>query len=499
MASNYKPSMKSRIQHTVRLLLHNEYVHIFVLTLIIAGTQWYNRNIFGDPDAQFHLTVAKIMPLWPTSSEFFWLPFTSWGSAYADQHYLFHLILKPFTLINAGQVIIILGFLANILGFNWLLKQVTNTNRVPWLWFYTLGSADLLTRVSLIKAEATGMVFLYLLTGLLIKRKWSWLLPVMALYTLWYGGSTIFLVILAAYCVTHFFTEKVILLKPIYWTLSGLFLALLVHPYRATLPALLYDQITRAGLLREIPGGNEWYAQPAAFLPDNLIIFLPWVISILYVIKHKKFTTHTAWFMSISSGLLFVLALYSNRVTLYWVPYALLLSAAMLSQPLQAIRENIYKAAGQKLRKILLIVLAVFLCLRGIENMLYITSTIHRIGLPINRMQNAAEWLSNHTQPGDIVTNVSWHIFPELFYWNTKNRYIAGEDPAFLWIADPVRYNAWKRLDTSDSIVELVASMRTLNSTWLIVTHNQPNNPPRAENLQQVYEDTTVRILRLTK
>lgn len=491
--------MNPRTKNILQSFLHNTYLHIFLLTLIIACAQWYNRNIFGDPDAQYHLTVAKLMPLWPTSTEFFWLPFTSWGSAYADQHYLFHLLLKPFALLNSGQIVIIFGFLINILGFNWLLKQVTSTNRVPWLWLYTLGSADLLTRVSLIKAEATGMVFLYLLTGLLIKRKWSWLLPVMTLYTLWYGGSTVFLVILAAYCAVELFRTRTILLKPIYWTLGGLLLGLLLGPYRATLPALLYDQITRAGLLREIPGGNEWYSQPAAFLPDNILVFLPWIASLFFLIKEKKYATQTLWFISLSSCTLFLLALYSNRITLYWIPYGLLLTASMLPHPVEQAWKQLYKSTDQKLRKILIVALLIFACLRGVQNFFNITSTIHRIGLPIARLRNAANWLNTHTQPGDVITNVSWHIFPELFYWNTKNRYIAGEDPAFLWIADSSRYTIWSQLETPLSPQELATSMTAFNSSWLIAPKSLYQNLPKNSYVEQAYEDNTVHIIHLIK
>ncbi|MBL8030845.1 MAG: hypothetical protein JNK33_00765 [Candidatus Doudnabacteria bacterium] len=477
----------------------NPGVHILILTLIVAGTQWYNWGIFGDPDAQFHLTVARLMPAWPTSTQFFWLPFTSWGTAYADQHYLFHLFLKPLVLLGAGQIVIVLGFLLNLLGFNWLLKQVTTHNRSPWLWLYAFGSADLFTRVSLIKAEATGMVFLFLLTGLLIKRKWQWLLPIMALYTLWYGASTLCLVVLATYCATELFLKKTLLFRPVCWALAGLFLGLVIHPQSAALPALLYDQITGAGLLRVIPGGNEWYAQPAAFLPDNILVLLPWVISLFYIFKARKNTPQTLWFIALSSCALFLLALYSNRLTLYWVPFAVLLMAHTLPSPVQKIYRELFSTPGQTLRKVLVVLLIALAASRGLQNIYNITTTIHRIGLPVDRLRTAAEWLNAHTQPGDVITNTSWHIFPELFYWNTKNRYIAGEDPAFLWIADPDRYTVWKRLEHPTTQNEYGIGMRAFQSTWLITPH--VHNAPADSNphLRQVYADESVRILHLTK
>lgn len=478
---------------------HNPTIHILILTLIIAGTQGYNWGIFGDPDAQFHLTVAKLMPAWPTSTQFFWLPFTSWGNAYADQHYLFHLFLKPLVLLQVGQLVIVLGFLLNLVSFNWLLKQITTHNRIPWLWLYAFGSADLFTRVSLVKAEATGMVFLFLFAGLLIKRKWAWLLPVMALYTLWYGASMLSLVILATYCATELLLRKTILLRPVCWALAGLCLGVLLHPQSAALPALLYDQITGAGLLRNIPGGNEWYGQPAAFLPDNILIFLPWVISLVYMYKIRAQVTPTHWFIALSSSALFFLALYSNRLTLYWVPFAVLLTAYALPTPIHKMYGELSNAPDQALRKTLVVLLLAFGVARGVQNIYNITATIHRIGLPVSRLRGAAEWLDARTQPGDVITNTSWHIFPELLYWNTKNRYIAGEDPAFLWIADPDRYAVWKRLENPSTHTEYIVGLLAFQSVWLIIPHTQ--NIPTENNprLQQVYTDKSVRILHLTK
>jgi len=64
------------------------------------------------------------------------------------------------------------------------------------------------------------------------------------------------------------------------------------------------------------------------------------------------------------------------------------------------------------------------------------------MGYPPHRLRAAAQWLHDHATPGDIVFNAHWDLFPELFFWNPRNRYVGGMDPIFQYAYDPERY--WK-------------------------------------------------------
>jgi len=58
------------------------------------------------------------------------------------------------------------------------------------------------------------------------------------------------------------------------------------------------------------------------------------------------------------------------------------------------------------------------------------------VGRSSYRLYGAAEWLKEHSRRGEIVYNVNWDMFPELFFWNTQNRYVSGLDPIFLFAYD---------------------------------------------------------------
>ncbi len=69
------------------------------------------------------------------------------------------------------------------------------------------------------------------------------------------------------------------------------------------------------------------------------------------------------------------------------------------------------------------------------------------------RLQTAALWIRDHAQPGDVVFNVNWDTFPRLFFWSPETYCVSGNDPVFLYAADPERYWITRQLE-SDALIE---------------------------------------------
>jgi hypothetical protein len=65
-----------------------------------------------------------------------------------------------------------------------------------------------------------------------------------------------------------------------------------------------------------------------------------------------------------------------------------------------------------------------------------------KLGYSPTRFKLAAEWLADNSEPGDIAFNAHWDLFPDLFFWNTKDRYVGGQDPIFQYAYSPSLY--WK-------------------------------------------------------
>jgi hypothetical protein len=69
------------------------------------------------------------------------------------------------------------------------------------------------------------------------------------------------------------------------------------------------------------------------------------------------------------------------------------------------------------------------------------------------RLEKPAEWIREHARPGDIVFNVNWDTFPRLFFWSPETYCVSGNDPVFLYAADPERYWITRQLE-SDKLIE---------------------------------------------
>ncbi len=61
-------------------------------------------------------------------------------------------------------------------------------------------------------------------------------------------------------------------------------------------------------------------------------------------------------------------------------------------------------------------------------------------------IQRVMEFVKERSQPGDIVFTDDWDIFPVYFYFNDKNRYVAGLDPMFSYERDPELWERYKLL-----------------------------------------------------
>src|SRR5690242_4855036 len=123
----------------------------------------------GDFDGYYHIKWSAM--LWDGLRHghfppaFTWLPLTTLSpSHYADQHFLFHILLIPFTwtgdlTLGAKIAAALFGSLA-VLSVYWLI--VRYRIRYPLLWLLALAGCSWLfyARLSMTKAESISLVFM---------------------------------------------------------------------------------------------------------------------------------------------------------------------------------------------------------------------------------------------------------------------------------------------------------------------------------------------------
>ena len=86
-----------------------------------------------------------------------------------------------------------------------------------------------------------------------------------------------------------------------------------------------------------------------------------------------------------------------------------------------------------------------------------------------------ARWLAQNSQPGDLVYQDNWALFPFLFHYNHKNHYMVGFDPYFFYQYDPQRYRTWiLAVEGRLSAAELRAHLDDLGARFVVATKLQP-------------------------
>lgn len=114
-------------------------------------------------------------------------------------------------------------------------------------------------------------------------------------------------------------------------------------------------------------------------------------------------------------------------------------------------------------------------------------------GSPYYKFQKSSEWLYDNSRPGDIVFHSSWDEFPILFYHNSKDYYIIGLDPTFMYDYNKDLY--WKMVDiTTGKQVDNLSAVLTndFRASFIFVEINHTgmnNNIKNYTEFKEVYRD----------
>ena len=96
--------------------------------------------------------------------------------------------------------------------------------------------------------------------------------------------------------------------------------------------------------------------------------------------------------------------------------------------------------------------------------------------LPWDKFQKSSAYLATHTPPSALVFHTNWSDAPLLFFHNTHNRYMAGLDPTFFYLANPALYRRY--VDISNGRVHQPAEViyNTFKTTYTLIVLPQDWN-----------------------
>lgn len=410
----------------------------------MAWIQFASPAIVGN-DAYYHMRWSRM--LWeslPHLPVFQWLPLTVLRSQlFVDQHFLFHVLLIPFTFgdlrLGAKLAAPLFSAIAMTSVFGLL---VVYRIRYRWLWLLAIAgsSQPFLYRMSMTRDPSPALLLLAVGVYLIFERKW---LPLAALTFVFVWLYNMFPLIVAfafLYAVTVWLSDNRIDLAALYATSIGAALGLLINPYFPKDLLLIFHHVHM--LLAEkvtIDVGSEWYPYDTwELLTRNAALFVLCFAALLAFDYGKRSRDRRPLFFLLVSAMFLLMSLRWRRFLEYWPPFAILFAAFTLdAEPIEWPRP-IPARLGMA-------VLVATLAASAVVNASGARAEVRDLRDPF-AMRGASAWLAGHTREGSLVFNTDWVEFPELFYYNQRNVYATGLDPRYLFDENPDLWRVYDRI-----------------------------------------------------
>jgi hypothetical protein len=442
------------------------------------------------------ITEPRAMFADPWHLAYFWrVPVDAWFG--------YHVLLAPFTyffdLITATKVCSSLIFALIAYTLFKLLGHLQANFRFIWVILAMTGSSITLSRATTVRP--------FLLSVLLT-----------LLAALW--TATDRPVKLAAVSLLHALSYSMFFLvgmAPAIWFLlrrdrrsciaalscgAGMVLGLLANPY---FPENLRFDIVQASVVSlgqkaHVHMGGELYpATSWLWIVSCLPVALPWAGALILRLRNWRQSVPAADLFLLLSAATFLGTLRVIRTVDFFVPFAILFAAAVISPYIKASRTDVL-AAG------LLLALPCFAHV-------YLTRQYVREAPSLARYRGAAEYLRVNA-PGALVANTQWNDYQLLFFLNSSNRYVIGIEPTFTYLEDPRKYWLWFHISEDEpgtcdhetcadtDRTDIVAAVRQdLGAQYVLADHDAN---PRLEsilrgktNVTEVYRDAAFSVYRI--
>ncbi len=466
------------------------YVLVFSLTLAIYGlTQAYPS--MRDPDSFYHAKMAVLTMEQGPVRDFPWLPFTVLADDFADHQFLYHVLLIPFIsiwgpLAGVKAAAALFGAFA-VLAIYWLMRVMDV--RFPAVFALLLATTDnFMFRMNLAKTSSLSVIILTLGIIAMLKRRPWMLAPLSFVYVWMYAGWPLLPVLAAVFLVSAYVVRfvgrkwggrfvapgdgfTVVGLKSVGATAVGSLAGLMVNPFFPSNIRFYLAQIGHIALInyREvIDVGVEWYPYGFADLVgQNGLLFYVFVaavaLAICAVVWSKEAGSRLRPFdrregtalvmMAALASVFLVLTLKSCRHVEYFMPFMMLLNAALFSAVLTRTDfRRLWDAIFGRfvlLPKLLAVLFFIFVPLLAVRDMNAVIDD-HGRGIPWNRFKGVTDWMDGRVPDGATVFHTNWGDFPELFYYADGYRYISGLDPTFMYLRDKETYAVYR--DVKDGV-----------------------------------------------
>ncbi|MGB9609210.1 MAG: hypothetical protein ACPL3E_02425 [Minisyncoccia bacterium] len=493
------------------------------------------------------------------------------GQNFVDQHLGFHLLLIPFLylpspknldilsqelepLLKTKLATLIFASLIFVLIY-WLLRRFKIRGAIFYT-FLPIFVSTFMARISLIRAPVVSVIFLLLGIYLILKERYFWLFILSFFYVWLYGAWPLILLALIIYClanalkniieqppelsdkiknqnrkiqkyfyiflflVRHFFTKSNV--KLLLACILGLTLGLVINPYFPKDIYFHFNELLKIAIINyhhKIGVGAEWYPpDPKDLFISIYPVLVPWLIAIAWFIISLRKQNLASWTFSLLSAFFLIYTLKARRNVEYFTPLAVLSIGLSLESLWSTIDWSAYRTkikelfqSQYQLPTFILSLFRIFILIFFLGTILYLGPLrlhyVFKTGWSLFKFQDVSHWLKTNTQANSIIYNVSWDIFPALFYFNTHNYYINGLDQTFMYEHDPELYKKWAKIfKGAVPLAELPLIIKNdFKSSYVLIdkhdkkTKAVDNLFQRSPAFKKVYEDEEAKVFQLIK
>ena len=440
---------------------------IFCLALFVLLVQFQSPNL-SDPDAFYHMRHSWI---YRTSgifdSSFPWAQYSSIKEIGSDIWYGFHLVIMPLTyfqdlagILKWGSSLVML--ISLLIAFS-AFKKLGMRWPLFWTLLFSLITADLLYRLTMLRPHSISISLTFLLFAFFADKP-SYRTSV-AIFFLgaafsWLHLSLSWIPVLmaGALAISQFFKKIDIEWRKILALIAGLAVGWLARPNPFGGLKLAYIQVLKLLIEKQnglpLRFGNElkpfvWVNFVDILIPIS-VLMLAAIILFLWMLNRKPAvliaaqTQAVLWASLALSVLFFVLSfLLARRSSEFFVGFGIIFIGLVVTRywnlPPET-RRSFFAGWPMSLLGLAVIAALIYGPIKTVYR--YETYFANTGSFFPTRFKETSLWLQEHSQPGEIVFNLQWDRFAQLFFWNQHNYYINGMDPIFEFDYSPELY--WK-------------------------------------------------------
>jgi len=377
----------------------------------------------------------------------------------------------------SGPKIFILMMVAGIFSMVYLILKDRNF-KYPYIYpfiLFLLMPSDFYFRMAFIRDPAPSLLFMVVLLYLMFRKKYL-AIGILSFFYVWlYNAFPFIALLVGAYALSQFYTEKKIDFKLVCYAIGGMVLGMIINPYFPKNISFFFVQVFDTGLGAQSYTGGEWrpYDTWYWYTISMVPIFIFFGGLLISFLKNTKRDAKDIALLIISLVIL-VLQLKSKRFVEYWPFWASLTGVVFcgkyIENKLAGLKRKFLETEVLVIAGLILVLLPTIISYHNVQYSKGYNDTRTTFNIP--KAKEVNDYLKSVSANGDIVFADDWDVFPVYFFLNQKNYYLVGLDPEYMNKFDHNLYSEYADISSGRDGQNLERIKNDFKSSWVLIAND---------------------------